>query len=294
METRIFELPDRRELAWSEAGDPAGLPVFAFHGTPGSRHQLIFDPAPLLAVGVRFIAPDRPGYGHSTFHPGRTLRDWADDVAALADHLHLERFAALGVSGGGPHAAACARFLADRVTGVAIVSGVGPISEPGSEEGMMAMNRVLTRAARRAPIVTRVPFGLMTRIGRRFPDKAMESLKRRLPPPDAAVLARPDVMDAFSWDVAHPSATAGKAATQDFTLFTRDWGFRLEDISVPVHVWQGDADINVPPAHASLQADRIPGAVLHSFPGEGHLMCVDHMEEILRALTVPVAPRPSD
>src|SRR5437667_4531585 len=99
METRIFDLPDGRELAWSEAGDPVGAPVFAFHGTPGSRRQLLFDAAPLLAARVRFIAPDRPGYGHSTFHPGRTLRDWAGDVAALADHLGIERFAVLGISG---------------------------------------------------------------------------------------------------------------------------------------------------------------------------------------------------
>jgi pimeloyl-ACP methyl ester carboxylesterase len=285
MDTRILDLPDGRELAWTEAGDPAGSPVFAFHGTPGSRHQLLVDDAPMLAAGVRFIAPDRPGYGLSTFRPRRTLRDWASDVAALADHLGIDRFAVLGLSGGGPHSAACARFLADRVTAAAIVSGVAPVSEPGSEQGMMTMNQVLTRVARRAPIFTRLPFGVMARICRRFPDKAIESAKRRVPAPDAAVLSRPLVAAAFRRDFAHSSATAGKAATQDFTLFTRDWGFRLEDITIPVHVWQGDADINVPPAHASLQADRIPGAVLHMFPGEGHLMCVDHMEDILRALT---------
>jgi pimeloyl-ACP methyl ester carboxylesterase len=284
LESRILELPDGRELAWSETGDRVGAVVFAFHGTPGSRHQLLIDPAPVHAAGVRLIAPDRPGYGHSTFHPGRTLRDWSRDVAALADHLGIDRFALLGVSGGGPHAASCARFLSDRVRAAAIVSGVAPISEPGSEQGMMPVNQVLTRVARRAPIFTRVPFGLMARVGRRFPDQAMATFKRRVPAADAAVLTRPDVAAAFRRDLVHTSATAGKSATQDFTLFTRDWGFRLEDITVPVHVWQGDADINVPPAHASLQADRIPGAVLHTFPGEGHLMFVDHIEEILRAL----------
>ena len=284
MELRIVELPDGRELAWSEAGDPAGAPVFAFHGTPGSHHQLLVDPAPLVAVGVRFIAPDRPGYGHSTFHAGRTLQSWAGDVAALADHIGVDRFAVLGLSGGGPHAAACARFLPDRVTSAAIVSGIAPLADRGSEAGMMPMNRAVTRVARRAPALTRVPFGLMTRVGRRFPDRAIESFKRQLPPADVAVLSRPDAKEAIRRDMAHPSPTTGRAATQDFALFTRDWGFRLEDITVPVHVWQGDADVNVPPAHASWQAERIPGAVLHWFPGEGHLMCMDHMEEILRTL----------
>ncbi len=123
----------------------------------------------------------------------------------------------------------------------------------------------------------------------------MEMYTRQVPAPDAAVLARPDVASAFRRDLAQRPATAGKAATQDFALFTRDWGFRLEDITIPVHVWQGDADVNVPPAHAALQADRIPGAVLHTFPGEGHLMCVDHMEEILLTIktAVPRVAAPS-
>jgi pimeloyl-ACP methyl ester carboxylesterase len=239
----------------------------------------------LTSAGLRFVAPDRPGYGHSTFHPHRTLRDWAGDVAALADHIGIDRFAVVGVSGGGPHAAVCARFLSDRVTAAAIVSGIGPVSEPGSEEGMMPMNQILTRVSRHAPVVTRVPFGLMGRLGSRFPDKTMEMFTRQVPPQDAAVLRRPEIAAAFRRDFVTRSATAGKAATQDFALFTHDWGFRLENITIPVHVWQGEADVNVPPAHAKLQAERIPGAELHMVPGEGHLMGFDHMAEILSAIT---------
>ena len=113
----------------------------------------------------------------------------------------------------------------------------------------------------------------------------MRAFVRGLPAPDAEVLRRPLVSAAFRRDIAHSSKTTGRAATQDFTLFTRDWGFRLEDITVPVHIWQGDADINVPPAHASRQAAMIPGAVLHLSPGEGHLLALDHMEEIARVIT---------
>ncbi|HET6795333.1 MAG TPA: hypothetical protein VFH45_12855, partial [Acidimicrobiales bacterium] len=68
-------------------------------------------------------------------------------------------------------------------------------------------------------------------------------------------------------------------------LFSRDWGFRLEDIRVPVHFWQGDADINVPAAHAARQAALVPGAVLHEWPGEAHMAALDHMEDILRTVT---------
>ncbi len=101
-DTRVMELPDGRELAWLEAGRPRGRPVFAFHGTPGSRRQVSFDEKSIAAAGVRMIAPDRPGYGLSSFHPRRSLVDWAADVSALADHLKLDSFTVVGRLGRGP------------------------------------------------------------------------------------------------------------------------------------------------------------------------------------------------
>jgi pimeloyl-ACP methyl ester carboxylesterase len=98
-------LADGRDLRWLELGPPDGAPVFAFHGTIGSRWHFTADDGPIAAAGVRLIAPDRPGYGLSSFHRGRQLRDWVDDVAFLADHLGLAHFSVMGVSGGGPHVA---------------------------------------------------------------------------------------------------------------------------------------------------------------------------------------------
>jgi hypothetical protein len=60
-DTTSIRLRDGRTLAWAEAGDPAGFPVLAFHGTPGTHHQILVDDGPMRATGVRFIAPDRPG-----------------------------------------------------------------------------------------------------------------------------------------------------------------------------------------------------------------------------------------
>src|SRR5690242_10978716 len=123
-DSHVTVLPDGRDLGWMELGTSSGSPVFAFHGTPGSRLQFEIDDAPIRAAGLRLICPDRPGYGLSTFQPGRRLTDWPADVAYLADHLDIDRFAVLGTSGGGPHAAVCAALLGNRVTAAAIVSGV--------------------------------------------------------------------------------------------------------------------------------------------------------------------------
>jgi pimeloyl-ACP methyl ester carboxylesterase len=275
-----LRLRDGRTLAWGEQGDPSGLPVLALHGTPGSRHHMLVYPEAAASAGARLIALDRPGYGASTFHAGRTFRDFADDLTELADHLGLDRFAVAGLSGGGPHALASAAFLGRRVTAVALLSGIGPVWERGSEVGMMRANRVLTRLSRPVPAATRLPFGLMATMGRRFPDATLGRAAKAFAPADAAMLDRPEVVDAFRRDLTTASATTGRAASQDFALAARPWGFRLEDVAVPTFLWQGDDDRNVPLAHARAMAAALPGAVLHVIPGGGHLASVDHLEEI--------------
>jgi pimeloyl-ACP methyl ester carboxylesterase len=277
-------LPDGRELAWLETGKARGFPVFIFHGTPGTRLQVSFDEKAIAASGVRLIAPDRPGYGHSSFHKGRTLADWATDVAILADHLKLERFAVAGVSGGGPHAAVCARLLPERVTAAGLVSGVAPMADPDFDVAMVGFNKAATVLAHRAPVVLQSLVALQGFITRRWPDAALRAMSSQMPAPDVELLARPDVHAAFMQDLLSPSATTAQATAQDFVLFARDWGFRLQDITVPVHVWQGDLDKNVPFAHGTFMAEHIPGAEFHACPGEGHLLAVTHLEEILRTV----------
>jgi pimeloyl-ACP methyl ester carboxylesterase len=280
-----MELPDGRELAWLEVGKPRGNPVFMFHGTPGSRLQVTYDEKTIAASGVRLVAPDRPGYGHSSFHPGRTLADWASDVAALADHLKLERFAVAGVSGGGPHAAACARLLPERVTVAGIVSGVGPMAEPGLDRGMAGFNRGLKTIGERAPFALIPIFAVQDYFVRHWPEAALRAVAKRVPESDARLLQRPEVRKIFIDDAARAPATAAHAAAQDFQLFARDWGFRVADIAVPVHVWHGDADKNVPFAHGQYVADQIAGAQFHACLGEGHFLVIERLGEILRTLS---------
>jgi pimeloyl-ACP methyl ester carboxylesterase len=67
-------------------------------------------------------------------------------------------------------------------------------------------------------------------------------------------------------------------------LFASDWEFDFGGISVPVFIWHGTDDRNVPLAHALLMHEAIPNSVLETFDGEGHFYFVDRLEEILIAL----------
>ena len=124
-----IRLGDGRRMGFAQYGDPAGRPLFFFQGTPSSR-LLHPDQTITRSLGVRHIQLDRPGFGLSDFQPGRTLLDWPDDVAKVADRLGIERFAVVGVSGGGPYVAACAYRIPQRLTAAAMVGSVAPLDGP--------------------------------------------------------------------------------------------------------------------------------------------------------------------
>jgi pimeloyl-ACP methyl ester carboxylesterase len=265
-----------------QLGTPEGAPVVALHGSPGSRHDFSNQDEVAAARGVRLIVPDRPGFGHSTYDPNRSFASWADDVAQLADHLGLQQFGVLGVSSGGPNAAACARFIADRLTGCAIVSGPAPSDAGIPSDGMQPANRVAHRLGRFAPglLVPLIALGL--RRGRRAPEEMVAWLARSLPPSDAAVLGRAEVRELMVRNARRPyAATAARAAVQDFRLELRPWGFRLEDIKMHVHVWHGDADRNVLFASGAFQARAIPNSTFHPLAEEGHALFHDHFDQIV-------------
>ena len=119
-------LRDGRRLGFAQFGSKGAFPVFYFHGWPGSRLEAGF----FEVAGTQMIGVDRPGYGMSDPQPNRKLADWPRDIEQLADHLRLDKFAVIGMSGGGPYAAACAYFLKDRLTKVAIIAGLGPPEAP--------------------------------------------------------------------------------------------------------------------------------------------------------------------
>jgi pimeloyl-ACP methyl ester carboxylesterase len=90
-------LADGRTLACLELGEPTGLPVIYLHGYPGSRLEARLAARAARQLQLRLLAPDRPGFGESTFQPGRTIGAWAADMLRLADEFALERFAIAGV-----------------------------------------------------------------------------------------------------------------------------------------------------------------------------------------------------
>lgn len=277
-------LADGRVIGYREYGEPTGVPVLYLHGMPGSR----LDPAPLdtdyRRLGVRIVAIERPGYGLSTARRSWHLLDWATDVAGAVDQLLGERFAVLGVSSGGKYAAACAYALPDRVSRVAIVSGVGPPMTPRFREGLGRTDRMTMTLARRARPLALGYWRIARWMAGHRPQSFLEEFEKELSEADKAVAEDPQVRE---WALGtFREALRGGAAgvVEDAAIQARPWGFGLEQVRTPVQLWHGDRDQIVPLHHASYAAERIPDATLNIVGGTGHLLALSHGAEITRAL----------
>ncbi|MDH3716432.1 MAG: alpha/beta hydrolase, partial [Gammaproteobacteria bacterium] len=188
-----IRLPDERRLAYAEYGDADGSPVFVFHGLPGSRLSWGLLPGKPFPPGLRIVAPDRPGYGRSDPKPRRTLLDWADDVAELADALDIRKFAVVGVSGGGPGALACAFRMPERLNAVGVVASAAPTNAPGVFEGMSKTNRFFMKLAWRVPWLSSLNVHLLAAVIRRDPSQYINTMKFKVHDVDKTILARPEI-----------------------------------------------------------------------------------------------------
>lgn len=279
---KVFRLRDGRVLGYAEYGDPAGTPVFFFHGSPGSRRQRHPDDAIAIELGVRLITVDRPGYGLSDFQHGRTFLDWPGDVAQLADTLHIEHFAAIGLSGGGPYLLACAYTMPERLTSASVVSGMGPLDEPAALEGMMPSLHLGLSLARRVPWwLVRLAFEPSVRMIRLNPVVAKKLLPISVPTIDREVFARPDIQAMDRQDLIEAYRNGGQALAWEVVTLTRPWGFRLEAIRKKIHLWHGEEDTTVPANLARYVARTLPDGEPHFYPGEGHTLVYNYWREIL-------------
>lgn len=277
---RTIDLADGRIMMLREYGDPAGSPVIALHGTPASR--LMYSAAKSAgAHGLRLIAPDRWGYGGTSPHPRPRLAAFADDLARLADALGIERFALLGVSGGGPYAAATAALLGERVSALALVAPVGPIADVPVPVKLSPFHVLCFRMLPRIPGSLRLVFAAF-RLGlRSSPQRTIRVATLRSPKPDLAVLANPEVHARFIAMFAEGLKDGVVGALIDMQVFSRPWGVALDRVVAPAALWIGSADNNVPIDAACKLAAAIPNCELIKLPGEGHLWVALNYDGVL-------------
>jgi pimeloyl-ACP methyl ester carboxylesterase len=269
---RTVHTPDGRTLAVEEGGDQAGRPVLVHSGTPNSRH--LYGPHAQDAAerGLRLIGYDRPGYGRSSPQPGRSVADCAADVRAICAELSIDRLATFGMSGGGPHALACAALLPDLVTAAASLASFAPIDASGldffagmGQDNVDDVRLYLTdqAAARAKTDEDRQSFLAAS------PDDLRTAMASLLTPVDLAVLT--GELAKFMAFSTKEALAPGSQGWWDDNCIIRPWGFDLADIAMPVLYMHGKQDRFVPFSHGEWLAAHIPGVEARLFDDDGHV-----------------------
>jgi pimeloyl-ACP methyl ester carboxylesterase len=271
-----IELADGRTVEIIAEGPVNGLPLLFQSGTPCAA--ALFPPLIAAAsnLGLRTVSYSRPGYSTSTPKPGRSVADCAADIVAVLDAINAHTFVTVGWSGGGPHALACAALLPGRCAAAASIGSVAPFGVDGLDWfAGMASNNV-------------EEFSLAAE-GEAVLGPALEDWAKGLAQLEASSIAtslggmvtdvdRAALTGQFADFVAasfRGGVSTGIAGWRDDDLaFTRDWGFSLADITVPVALWHGDQDVLVPFAHGEWLATHVPHARANLRSGEGHLSLV--------------------
>jgi pimeloyl-ACP methyl ester carboxylesterase len=286
-QVQTIRLKDGRTLGFYEYGDPAGTPLVYTTGTPADGQAGFYMDALGRDMGIRVISIDKPGYGVSTLVKNRSLLDYPADVAAVADHLGIDRFAAAGESGGGPHVLALAHGIPERLTIAINLAGMGPGDGRGVTDGMKKSNVRLFKLAASAPWLLALPLGAMGK-ALRDPVKAqkyMDKQVKEMPAEDIALMdAHPELIEALMKSAAGAFRNGPAGAIEEMKMFAKPWGFSISSITAPVVLFHGEKDVNVPIAIARSVAAQLPNCDVRVFADAGHSVAVPHLKEVLQCV----------
>ena len=279
-------LEDGRTLAFREYGAANGEPVIFCHGWPSSCTMAELTDDAAREVGARIISPDRPGISGSSLHRERTLLDWPPLVRQLADHLGLREFRMLGISGGAPYVFATAQAMRERVRAISVVSGAPPIVDLVDHAGLLPLYRWMLALERRSPELLRLFF----RMARPFASlrtsvNILRGMLRFLQPCDREALRDVRAFNACFESQRRAWRGGAEGVMLDAQIYARPWGFRLEDVDLPVRLWHGKQDRSFSYHVAEEVEKRLPNVKARYVENAGHYsLPIRYMREILEDL----------
>jgi non-heme chloroperoxidase len=281
-------LRDGRALCVDDVGDPDGRPIVYVHGTPDSRRARHPDDEVTRRSGIRLLAVDRPGAGGSSPHPDGTVGSFADDVAALAAQLGIERLAVLGWSAGAVPALAVAARHPALVSAVGVVAGLPPVgayTEPGVLDDASPDRRTVIELTAEMPPAAvgkslaplLAPWPCDMALARDHVLEGADDVRR------GEIGSVPGALDAMAAGVVDAVAQGLGGVEHDIALQVTPPDVDLADVGCPVRLWYGSLDRSAPPAFGRWFAATLADARLEVVDGAGHCLVLPRWADILRA-----------
>lgn len=287
MNDNTMVLSDGRRLGYSVYGDLDGIPLLLFHGTPGSRVWFIDDDPVAKELGICLIATDRPGYGLSDKKNNGSLLDYAQDIKELAEHLQLDKFSVLGVSGGGAFAAAVTFALPKKVDTCILVCTATPFKNGKPPKTMSKENRLAFYLTNHFPWLLKLIEKSKKKLVDQKPEVYKENLKRGgsyLSDWDNKMLQNEDVLENGVLHSKEAYRQGVDGVIDEGKILTKDWGFKVEELATAVIVWHGEKDTFSPVIEVKNMAKKIPNVQTHYLEEAGHFLT--ESEEVWKSILV--------
>ena len=277
---------DGRKLDVMIAGDvDSSIALVCHHGTPSDATIWNDWQEDAMQHNLRLISISRPGYAHSERKPGRSVSCVVSDVEDVLDELGIEKFLTIGYSGGGPHALACAEGLPHRCIAASILAGVGPHGEPDldSMSDMGPENIEHKKIAIQGEEALREWAKENAAAWFTIADEELaDALGGLVPEIDVIALNEHGMAAIWASSIRRSLQNGLDGYIDDSLVFCKYWGFKPDDIEIPVTIWQGDLDLMVPFTHGQWLIKHIPHAKSRLELGHGHIsLIVDKKQEII-------------
>ncbi len=259
MQEQRFVRSNGETVAYFDYGQSERV-VFFHHGTPGAGplNPLIRRNAD--AQDFRIIEIVRPGYGSSTAISGRTVNTISEINLEVANALGIERFAVTGFSGGGPHALASAHLAGSRCLAQLIVAGPAPADSSNFDFFVGKTEEDKEDAL--------LPLTNMDKFEAELAEEAVKWSSYSFEDVRALLNVNPEIqlsdekISAIHASRKYSLSSSTDGWKDDQLAFLKPWGFSLTETSMPVQLWAGSDDVNVPPAHAHFLNELVPNSEL--------------------------------
>lgn len=284
MQDNTMKLSDGRNLGFSDYGNKDDIPIFLFHGTPGSRIVDFENASILNDFKIRIIAPERPGYGFSDPKSEGNILDWSNDIKELADFLEIDKFHVAGESGGGAYTLGCALQMPTRILSATLIGSTCPPEIIKSAKGMFIGNKIGFFLAKHLPVVLKWTSANFGNAINKYPEKVIEKMKMQLCNWDKNVIEKKGKAgeDSFILHFKEAYRQGGKGHLKDSLLLAHPWGFDWKELKLPVFMWHGESDNLMPIGPAKEFSNQIPDCQFNFLPEVGHLLLED--DEILNKI----------
>jgi 3-oxoadipate enol-lactonase len=228
-----------------------GIPLVLLHGYPFD-HTIWQAVIPTMAEKARVIVPDLRGHGRTDAPEGiYTMRQVADDVAALLDALKISRAVVVGHSMGGYVALAFAQAYPHCLLGLGMVASQAAADSPERRAGrLLTADEVLLKGM--GDIAESMPSKLTTHAA------LLPALRNYI------LATRP---------MGAAGILKGMAVRPDMTAF-------LADIAVPAVVIAGGSDSLIPLEKAVEMARKLPNGRLVTLPEAGHMLMLEFPDRV--------------